>query len=64
MVRLTVRGGSAVRYAKSESIQYFIDNDILQNCLIDIDIDIFQNHHIDIDIDIDIFQKCRYIDNR
>ena len=32
------------------------------NCLIDIDIDIdiFKNDHIDIDI----FQKCRYIDNR
>ena len=90
---------SPVRYAKLESIRYFIDIDILQNCLIDIDI--FQNHHIDIDIfnfsisisisiflelpyryryfselpyryryfqllhiDIDIFQKCRYIDNR
>ena len=50
-------GGSPVRYAKFESIRYFIDIDILQNCLIDIDIDIdiFQNHHIDIDIDIDIF---------
>ena len=48
---------SPVRYAKFESIRYFIDIDILQNCLIDIDIDIdiFQNHHIDIDIDIDIF---------
>ena len=44
--------GSPVRYAKFESIRYFIDIDILQNCLIDIDIDIFQNHHIDIDIDI------------
>ena len=44
---------SPVRYAKLESIRYFIDIDILQNCLIDIDI--FQNHHIDIDIDIDIF---------
>ena len=51
------RDGSPVRYAKFESIRYFIDIDILQNCLIDIDIDIdiFQNHHIDIDIDIDIF---------
>ena len=47
-----------------------IDIDIFQNCLIDIDIfqnclidiDIFKNDHIDIDID--IFQKCRYIDNR
>ena len=29
---------SPVRYAKFESIQYFIDIDILQNCLIDIDI--------------------------
>ena len=46
-------GNSPVRYAKFESIRYFIDIDILQNCLIDIDI--FQNHHIDIDIDIDIF---------
>ena len=44
---------SPVRYAKFESIRYFIVIDILQNCLIDIDI--FQNHHIDIDIDIDIF---------
>ena len=45
---------SPVRYAKFESIRYFSDIDILQNCLIDIDtdIDIFQNHHIDIDIDI------------
>ena len=51
------RGGSPVRYAKFESIRYFIDIDILQNCLIDndIDIDIFQNHHNDIDIDINIF---------
>ena len=70
---------SPVQYAKFESIRYFIDIDILQNChfpkspyryryfwncLIDIDIDIFKNDHIDIDIDIDIFQKCRYIDNR
>ena len=46
---------SPVRYAKFESIRYFIDIDILQNCLIDIDIDIFQNHLINIDIDIDIF---------
>ena len=46
---------SPVRYAKFESIRYFIDIDILQNCLIDNDIDIFQNHHIDIDSDIDIF---------
>ena len=48
---------SPVRYAKFGLIRYFIDIDILQNCLIDIDtdIDIFQNHHIDIDIDIDIF---------
>ena len=45
---------SPVRYAKFELIRYFIDIDILQNCLIDIDIDIdiFQNYHIDIDIDI------------
>ena len=55
---------SPVRYAKFESIRYFIDIDILQNCLIDIDIDIdiFQNHHIDIDIfgialSISIFSK-------
>ena len=43
---------SPVRYAKFESIRYFIDIDILQNCLIniDIDIDIFQNYLIDIDI--------------
>ena len=51
---------SPVRYAKFESIRYFIDIDILQNCLIDIDI--FQNHHIDIDIfgialSISIFSK-------
>ena len=46
-------GISPVRYAKFESIRYFIDIDILTNCLIDIDI--FQNHHIDIDSDIDIF---------
>ena len=44
----TLVGPSPVRYAKFESIRYFIDIDILQNCLIDIDI--FQNHHIDIDI--------------
>ena len=44
---------SPVRYAKFELIRYFIDIDILQNCLIDIDI--YQNHNIDIDIDIDIF---------
>ena len=52
-------GTSPVRYAKFESIRYFIDIDILHNCLIDIDIDIgiFQNHHIHIDIDIDIFQN-------
>ena len=54
---------SPVRYAKFESIRYFINIYILQNCLIDIDIfqnhhidiDIFQNHLINIDIDIDIF---------
>ena len=57
MVDHTKVVNSPVRYAKFESIRYFIDIDILQNCLIDIDIDIniFQNHHIDIDIDIDIF---------
>ena len=62
--------GSPVRYAKFESIRYFIDINILQNSLIDIvididifkkvhidiDIDIFKNDHVDIDIDIDIFQ--------
>ena len=48
---LHLSGVSPVRYAKFESIRYFIDIDILQNCLVDI----FQNHHIDIDIDIDIF---------
>ena len=39
---------SPVRYAKFESIRYYIDIDIFQNCLvdIDIDIDIFQNHHM------------------
>ena len=59
---------SPVRYAKFQSIRYFIDIDILQNSLIDIDIfkkvhidididiDIFKNDHVDIDIDIDIFQ--------
>ena len=58
-----------VRYAKSFSMRYFIDIDILQNSLIDIDIDIFENvlididinifrtGHIDIDIDIDIFKN-------
>ena len=65
-----------VQFAKSLPMQYFIDTNILQNSLIninidifkkvhiDIDIDIFKNDHVDIDIDIDIFQKCRYIDNR
>ena len=60
--------GRGVQYAKSLSIQYFINIDILQNSLIDIDMDIFKNvlidndidifktGHIDIDIDIDIFQ--------
>ena len=59
---------SPVRYAKFQSIRYFIDCDILKNSLIDIDIfkkvhidididiDIFKNDHVDIDIDIDIFQ--------
>merc|ERR1711954_44830 len=49
---------SPVRYAKFQSIRYFIDIDNLQNSLIDIDIDIdiFKNDHVDIDIDIDIFQ--------
>ena len=53
---------SPVRYAKFESIRYFIDIDIYQNLLVDIDIDIFKNGHVDIDIN--IFQKCRYIDSR
>ena len=49
---------SGVGYAKSLSLQYFIDVDILQNSLIDIDIyiikkvhiviNIFKNDHIDI----------------
>ena len=56
-----VRG---VRYAKSLSIQYFINIDLLQNSLIDINIDkdisknvlidIFQNVIIDIDTEINI----------
>merc|ERR1711989_54225 len=46
---------SPVRYAKFQSIRYFIDIDILQNSLIDIDI--FKKVHIDIDIDIDILTK-------
>ena len=37
---LALHGYSPVRYAKFESIRYFIDIDILQNLLIDIDIDI------------------------
>ena len=53
-----------VRYAKSLSIRYFIDINILQNSLIDIDI--FKNVFIDIDIfkiglidiEINIFKKC------
>merc|ERR1711989_96509 len=59
---------SPVRYAKFQLIRYFIDIDILQNSLIDIDIfkkvhididsdiDIFKNDHVDLDIDINIFQ--------
>ena len=57
---------SPVRDAKFQSIRYFIDIDILQNSLIDInidifkkvhiDIDIFKNDHVDIDININIFQ--------
>ena len=51
-------GGRGVRYAKSLSLQYSIDIDILQNSLIDInifktvviDIDIFKTVLIDIDI--------------
>ena len=45
-----INSDSPVRYAKFQSIWYFIDIDILQILLVD--------------IDIDIFQKCRYIDNR
>merc|ERR1711873_88287 len=50
------------RYFQNLLIDIDIDIDISLILLIDIDIDIdiFQNHHIDIDI----FQKCRYIDNR
>ena len=43
LVQTTSRG---VRYAKFQSIRYFIDIDILQILL------------VDIDIDINIFQKC------
>ena len=66
-------GNRGVRYAKSLSIQYFIDIDILQKSLIDIDIfknvlidiNIFRTGHIDIDIfksglidiNIDIFKN-------
>ena len=47
---------------KNIHIDINIDMVIFEN--VDIDIDNFKNDHIDIDIDIDIFQKCRYIDNR
>ena len=47
---------SHVRYAKFQSIQYFIDIDILLNSLIDIDISIFKKVHSAIDINIDIFK--------
>ena len=58
---LSIAGqASPVRYAKFQSMRYFIDNDIIQNGLIDIDI--FKI--VLIDIDIDISQKCRYIDNQ
>ena len=50
LVNIVEAYASPVRYAKFESIRHFIDIDILQNCLID--------------IDIDIFQICRYIDYR
>ena len=53
---LLAPSGSPVRYAKFQSIRYFIDIDIFQNVLVDIDI--FQNLLVDIDIDTDIFQKC------
>ena len=46
---------SPVRYAKFQSIRYFIDIDIFQNSLIDIDN--FKKVHIDIDFDIDIFKN-------
>ena len=53
---------SPVRYAKFQSIRYFIDIDIFQNSLFDIhididfDTDIYKNDHVDIDINIDVFQ--------
>ena len=53
-----------VRFASGNIYQYFYDNlididiNIFQNCLINIDIVIFKNDNID------IFQKCRYIDNQ
>ena len=46
-----------VQYAKSLSIQYFIDIDILQNSLINIDSDINTFNNVLIDIDIDIFKN-------
>ena len=46
--------GSPVRYAKFESIRYFIDIDILQNCLINIDI---FGIALSISISISIFSK-------
>ena len=50
------------KYRYFQDLLIDIDIDISQILLIDIDIDIdiFKNDHIDIDI----FQKCRYIDNR
>merc|ERR1712092_66903 len=52
------------RYFPKPPYRYRYRYRFFWNCLIDIDINIFQNCLIDIDIDIDIFQKCRYIDNR
>ena len=62
------------KYRYFQDLLIDIDIDIDISSILLIDIDIFQNHHIDIDIfkydhididiDIDVFQKCRYIDNR
>ena len=50
---------SPVRFAKFQSIRYFIDINILQNSLIDIDIDIDMDflENIDIYIDKEILQN-------
>ena len=44
---------SPLRYAKFYWIQYFVNNNILQNFLINI----FKKVHIDINTDINIFKK-------